>query len=1319
MLNFKKVIQNGCFAIVALASIALIGWFFNIKVFTQILPDLPSMKFNTAICFLLLGILLFRKKRNRQSRVTTSVALLLLLITTLTLSQDIFHYNLGIDQLIIEDSESIKLGKGTPGRMSGATALSFMLLSISILFITSKKKTLSIFAAYLSHIVVIISFLSILGFIFKIPTFDKITFISSMAIHTAVAFFIGGITLSLKIPSFGITNLFIGNKTGNFMMRRLFVHLFLSTLILSYLLVLGYRNDFFEADFAIALFGVLVLGSTIFSLATTVHRINYIERQRWLIQEELAATNTYLNATPDPIAILNENGEIELVNQLMQNTFGYTQDELKGQHMDCLIPKSYRKKHNSHLKKYLKNLQQNGDSPDGHASSMIEVSALHKNGKEFPVEMTLNSIATKKGVVSVVAFRDISRRVKAEQNFEAAKQKLIATLDASIIGIWDYDLVERKLTWDKTMYKLYQIPKKDTEDLYETWRSRIHPEDVGRMENLLTEVIKGKGKYDTDFRIIWPDGSIHHIRAKGLVHENEKGESVKILGTNWDITGQKEYESGLQKSIDQNKLFIDEAPSAIAMFDTNMVYMAASKKWLSDYNIDESVIGKSHYEVFPEIGDDWKKIHKECLNGAVNTCDEAMFERADGSIQWITWEVKPWHKNEHEIGGLLMYTANITQFKESVMERLRLQNMLEQTHEIALIGSWEVDLEKQSVFWSPITKKIHEVAEDYTPNLEEGVNFYTKQYRDTIAKHVQKALETGEAFDVEAQIITAKNNKKWVRSIGRTEQVGQKSTRIYGIFQDITKLKTYETSLIKAKKQAEVASKSKSEFLANMSHEIRTPLNGIIGFTDLLIKTPLSKSQAEYLKTVNNSANLLLDVINDILDFSKIEAGKLELHKEKVDVFELCQQTIEIIKHQAEEKDLEILLNIEPTINRYIEADPVRLRQILTNLLSNAIKFTESGEIELSIDKEDFDGKKTKTFIFKVRDTGVGIAPEKIKKIFGAFDQEDSSTTRKYGGTGLGLTISNKLLDLMGSKLDVESTLNVGSTFSFKVNFESYANTSLPLTLPKKYQNVLVIDDNVNNRKILKNMLEIAHCDCETVPNAIEAMEKMEQIKDFDLLIVDYHMPYMNGIDFIAHVRNTLNMSQKEIAIMLLHSAADDQLISSAAHEFSIDYTHTKPITFVQLLKITNPEEVIDKESTTPVKNLKSVGDNKKEVDTILIAEDNPVNQLLAQEMLHKIIPEATLLMANNGQEAVEMYKKHKVGLIFMDIQMPEISGIEATQIIRELEKEKQHTIIVALTARVFKEERETCLNAGMDDYLTKPVRFEVMEDLINKYLIK
>ncbi|MDG3582820.1 response regulator [Galbibacter pacificus] len=1246
----------------------------------------------------------------------------LLLISGLTFLQDIGNFNLGLDQLIVPDTKGEMLGNPTPGRMSMATSLSFILLSLSLFCIIWNKQQFKSIMAYFPHVVTFFAFLAIIGYTFEVSTIDKITFISSMAIHTAIGFFMASIAVSLMFPYYGITELFIGKKIGNHVMRKLFFQLTFTTLIISYIILYCYRKGYFATDFSIALLGVSFIGVALLILILVVNSMNKLEQERTRVEEELHITTTYLNATPDPIIIVDRNGVIQLSNTLMKKVFGYDEFDLKGENINTLIHEESREKHSLHIEDYM--IQQKNKDQDiseinkANHTSMIELKALHKNGDEIPVEMTLNSIWTKNGIITLVAFRDISRRVLAEQNFKAANEKVLTALDASIIGIWDLDVVNSKITWDETMYKLYGLSPDNAEISFGIWKKSLHPDDKNRVLDLLNDALANKATYDTDFRIVWPDGSVHYIRAKGSLHRNAENEPLRMLGTNWDITAQKESQLELESSIKQNKLFIDEAPSAIAMFDTNMIYQAASKKWLKDYGITENVIGKSHYDVFPEIGDDWKKIHQECLQGAINTCDEAVFERADGTKQWITWKVKPWYKKANEIGGLLMYTANITQFKKNVLERLRLQDMLDQSNEVAKIGSWEYDKETDYLAWSAMTKKIHEVPESYAPNRDDAFNFYQKEDAEKLRTATDEALQKGTSFDLELRFISAKSNRKWVRIIGRTKSF-DKNNKVYGIVQDISTIKAYESSLIIAKQKAETANKSKSEFLANMSHEIRTPLNGIIGFTDLLMKTSLSDSQGKYMQTVYNSANHLLDIINDILDFSKIEAGKLELNIEKVDILELCSQTMDIVKHQAHAKGLEILLDISSTADRFVYTDSVRLRQILTNLLGNAVKFTHQGEVEMEVRYISHapDNEK-KRFIFSIKDTGVGIASHNLAKIFNAFDQEDASTTRKYGGTGLGLTISNRLLELMGSKLEVKSEPGKGSTFSFVIDFKTEKGEfEIISTQYEKVNNVLIVDDNENNRTILIEMLQVNEIAVVAVSNGIEALEILEKQNDFDLAIIDYNMPYLNGIEVINHIRNNFKLGSDQLPIMLLHSAVDDEIINKACKELEVQFNITKPIIFHQLYNVIDriekpqkKQDIITISEQTSLENISC---------TILIAEDNPVNKLLARTLIQRILPKATLLEANNGQEAVGLFKKNTVDLIFMDIQMPIMSGFEATKEIRTLEKDNSHVPIIALTARSIKGEKERCLKYGMDEYVLKPVVYDTIKKVLLDYLTK
>ncbi|EON77912.1 hypothetical protein ADIS_1625 [Lunatimonas lonarensis] len=526
--------------------------------------------------------------------------------------------------------------------------------------------------------------------------------------------------------------------------------------------------------------------------------------------------------------------------------------------------------------------------------------------------------------------------------------------------------------------------------------------------------------------------------------------------------------------------------------------------------------------------------------------------------------------------------------------------------------------------------------------------------------------------------------------------------------------KNLEERLRSSKEMAEKASVAKSEFLANMSHEIRTPLNGIIGFTDLLAKTEMNDSQLQYVNIVNQSANTLLNIINDILDFSKIEAGKLELDVSKADIYDLAGQATDVISFQAQNKGVEMLLNLSLNLPRYIYIDEIRLKQILINLLGNAVKFTEKGEIELKIYMVSQTGPKSHVLRFEVRDTGIGISKDKQLKIFDAFSQEDNSTTKKYGGTGLGLTISNKLLRMMGTELHLLSELGKGSTFFFDLNLETEEGEKLDLEDLSFLENVLVVDDNVNNRLILREFLISKNIQVIEAQNGYEALEKLESFPAFDLVLMDYNMPYMDGLETIKKIRESFPTHVSEIPVLLLHSSADDEFIHDACRKLRVAGKLAKPIKLTDLLKTLG--KVNPKNQTNPHVQLVERDPAMVRSFKVLIAEDNTINMFLAKTIVKKISPNAEIIEARNGKEAVELAKKEIPDIILMDIQMPEMSGHEATQAIRK-HADLIKIPIVAVTAGNIKGEREHCLEIGMVDFVPKPIVEASIRGVFEKWL--
>ena len=541
-------------------------------------------------------------------------------------------------------------------------------------------------------------------------------------------------------------------------------------------------------------------------------------------------------------------------------------------------------------------------------------------------------------------------------------------------------------------------------------------------------------------------------------------------------------------------------------------------------------------------------------------------------------------------------------------------------------------------------------------------------------------------------------------------------TGYLGIAVDITERKKAERDLKEAKIQAEYASKAKSEFLANMSHEIRTPLNGVIGFTDLVLKTALNETQQQYVSIVNQSANSLLSIINDILDFSKIEAGKIELDISKCDIYEFSSQASDILSFQAQQKGLEMLLNVSPELPRFMWADIVRLKQILLNLLSNAVKFTEKGEIELEIKPIAHPSASITTIRFEVRDTGIGIRKNKQEKIFEAFLQEDISTTKKYGGTGLGLSISNKLLALMGSKLQLESSSGKGSSFFFDLVVKTEDGAPIEWGNMDLIRNVLIVDDNINNRTILKTMLQLKNIHFDEAANGIEALQFLMTKQAYDVILMDYHMPVMDGIETIRKIRENFSELDKDPAIILLHSSADDEKLIRACEELHVSQRLLKPIKIQEMFHALSHLFIKDEtEHTLQVnKESRKIKGNIR----ILIAEDNPINMLLASTIIRKIAPAAQIVEVKNGREAVESCEQHLPDMIFMDIQMPIVNGYEATGRIRELSPHV-HIPIIALTAGNVKGERDKCIAAGMDDFVTKPFVESNLVAVFDKWLTR
>ncbi|SMO95524.1 PAS domain-containing protein [Chryseobacterium rhizoplanae] len=531
--------------------------------------------------------------------------------------------------------------------------------------------------------------------------------------------------------------------------------------------------------------------------------------------------------------------------------------------------------------------------------------------------------------------------------------------------------------------------------------------------------------------------------------------------------------------------------------------------------------------------------------------------------------------------------------------------------------------------------------------------------------------------------------------------------------QNITNAVKINEELKNAKETADIASKAKSEFLANMSHEIRTPLNGVIGFSDLLLQTPLNETQMQYLNYINESGENLLSIINDILDFSKIESGKMELLIDKTDVYDMLSQVINVIVYQSQKKNIELLLNIEPGLPKILFLDEARLKQILINLLGNAVKFTEEGEIELKVEKLHMDDS-TIALRFSVRDTGIGIPVEKQKYIFNAFTQENSSISKRYGGTGLGLTISNNILGYMGSHLSLSSVKEKGSVFFFDIE--------IPYEIPQlreedeiTIKTALVVDDNETNRIILEHMLSYKNIKSTLASNGMEALEILLKGERFDVILMDYHMPVMSGLETIDKITVLFNQRKETSPFIVLSSSSEELGILASVRKIENAHLLLKPIKSHDLYKTLKK---VDQSYAVEIRK-----DQSEKVShlfapdlEVLLVDDNVVNMVLNNRMMKSLVPGVHLTEAVNGLQALEECRKKQFSIIMMDVQMPIMSGIEATRNIRMLPG-YEHIPIIGVTAGNVLGEKEKCLEAGMNDFLPKPIRQADLVEVLKKYI--
>lgn len=939
-------------------------------------------------------------------------------------------------------------------------------------------------------------------------------------------------------------------------------------------------------------------------------------------------------------------------------------------------------------------------------------------------------------IVSMIAFLVVRRisatRLRAKQEVDGEAQRLRQSeerfrgvFDHAPVGICVSGLDGRVTQANKACCEMLGYSEQELAASF--WKELTHPDDREESARTVEWLLSNPATcVEINKRYVHRSGNVVQARTRmSLVRDNTDCPPYFVVHIE-DISERKLAEEAVRLSEERLRGITESTGDAIITMNSSgtISYWNPAAESIFGYRSEEAIGKHLHNLLVPER---YLEAHRLALPEFLRTgCGNAIGKsvslvalRKDGREIAVDLSLSAinLHGEWHATGIIRDVTARNQAMQALQNSEEKFRQLAENIREVFWIMPPAAD---KMLYVSPAYEQVWGKTRDSL--YEHPISWAESIHPDDLERaHALFSRQLqGERVDSQYRIRTPDGQEKWIcDSAFPVRDKDQKLIRIVGIAEEITERKLYEAELIRAREGAEAANRAKSEFLANMSHEIRTPLNGVIGMTDLALDTELTSEQRECLETVKLSADSLLGVISDILDFSKLEAGKVDLEVGDFNLRDCVEEILKTFALRAEEKGLELLCDIAPEVPESVQGDSSRLRQIIVNLVGNAIKFTHEGEVALRVelDKEDHDIRVVR---FTVTDTGIGISSEKQKFIFDPFTQADSSTTRNYGGTGLGLTISARLASMLGGKIWLESEVGRGSQFCFTVKLKcsKQCTESETVVLIGTLHNIriLVVDDNQTNRRVLQGMLkrwEVQTTGVESGELALAELASAQRTgKPYQLILTDMHMPNMDGFALVEEIRRKSELSA--MTIMMLTSAGHHGDTERCRALGIASYLY-KPVRKQELLSsiltalgkkaITEPASVEPLSPPAPSRSL-----------LILLAEDNRVNQAVAFSMLKKMghCP----VVANNGDEVISLLAIQFFDVVLMDIQMPEMDGLTATGKIREGERQTQlHVPIIAMTAHAMKGDRERCLAAGMDEYISKPITARKLEQVIAEVL--
>ena len=1042
------------------------------------------------------------------------------------------------------------------------------------------------------------------------------------------------------------------------------------------------------------------------------------------LEESEARMRGALEFAATGFALTSQQGEILEANQHLCRLLGYSREELKGlTAVEITHPDDAAKS-----LAYLQAIEQGKID-----CYEFEKRYLKKDGTPIwvNVRLSLLNYSPRRPVELIVQVDDITKRKQTEAQLQYKETRLKQALSAANAGAWETNLATLTTWWADEIYRILRVEPEAIAANQISWNALIHPEDREKLQQSIEQAMTHACGYRIVYRLIRPDGSMAWLEDYVDVELNGEGEVCRLYGITQDVTERTLIELAVQQSESRLRAILNCAVDAIVTLDEHgriHSFNPAAEK-IFGYPANE-VIGENVALLIPSPH---KELHQGYIQRYLQTGQSHIIGKPGREVmaQHKSGRLVPVELSVTEINnqGERLFTGmirDISAHKQAeaalIAARAELQSVINAAIEISIIATtpegvitlFNTGAERMLGY------KAAEVVGLRTPmlfhDMDEIVSRSIEITRD------QGHPVTGYAVLVQHAMRHGHEAKEWsyVRKDGSKLTVLLTTTPIrdsaggitgfLGIAKDISALKITEAELYRAKNQAELASKAKSEFLANMSHEIRTPLNAVLGMAYLLKGTPLNSSQEQYVKMISGAGRSLLLILNDILDFSKIEAGRMEISPTEFNLDDILDGLASIMSVNAAEKDLDLMIGVQPDVPRQLFGDGMRLQQILINLTGNAIKFTHQGHVSLDISIEP--ASSPTRIRFSVTDTGIGMSQSQLDKLFAPFTQADSSMTRQYGGTGLGLAICKRLVELMSGQIGVRSQLGQGSEF--------WVALPLPALEPSvseqdhrslKMQRLLILDDNPQFVTYLRQATEALgwqSADAATVEEA----SRMLDLQSYDTLLLGWPSEQTDPLALLQDVERwpqtgliaMTRLHQKESLLMQPLAERIDSIIvqpvtSSNLYNAVLEVHQRKEGGTEQLLQQLLP-------ARQPVTDLHGI--------QVLLVEDNEINQLVASKILQQA--GASVEIVNNGQEAVERLRQpYHFSLILMDVQMPVMDGFTATRILRQ---ELAVTIpILAMTAGVMSSEQEECRRSGMNDIIAKPVDVQQMLQCIASHL--